>query len=587
MLKTFKSIIFATFILSSVGYAQSTYFNNTYDFYGTADIAFSVLSIDSGYVIAGPIFDTTNQFNVGILYIDNFGNEVWRKDYGQYWISEFAGWSGSLIPVAGGGYALAGSILWPSGDADIMLWRFDSNGDTLWTQTYVDTSVWAAGRACLQTPEGGFVIAGDVSNNLLLMKTDSLGNELWSNVYNTNHIGMSIDHSTDGGYVVGGGTAAPGIDDQSFVVKFDSSGATQWMNYYGGPLGEDGFIVRTTADGGYICAGDTSSALNIGLGDSTKIYLVKLDSSGNTEWSRLYGTFALEEQATGVRELSDGSFIVAGDDIGGSSSFGTYGALLKIGPSGDSLWMRYINVCDENSFSIHFRDVQQANDDGFIVCGFKAGNACSPSQDMWVVKTNCLGFDEPPQPTVTDSVTDVENKLISFINESRFSDSILIEFGDGNNQMIRNPTHTIRIVESNIVYDTVNFFTYAYPDTGTYTVTVTGWACGDTGVFTTNVTVPIFVGIENLGLNTGATLKAYPNPFSDYTTIEAIVPEGYASAKLVIYNMVGTTVFQAPVQNGFNKLTVSKDDLKDSGIYFYVLYGDDELLERDKMVIIE
>ena len=82
-------------------------------------------------------------------------------------------------------------------------------------------------------------------------------------------------------------------------------------------------------------------------------------------------------------------------------------------------------------------------------------------------------------------------------------------------------------------------------------------------------------------------LKAYPNPFSDYTTIEAIVPEGYASAKLVIYNMVGTTVFQAPVQNGFNKLTVSKDDLKDSGIYFYVLYGDDELLERDKMVIIE
>ncbi|MBL4755534.1 MAG: T9SS type A sorting domain-containing protein, partial [Flavobacteriales bacterium] len=525
-------------------------------------------------------------FNVGILHIDNFGNEVWRKDYGQYGISEFAGWSGSLIPVSGGGYALAGSIQWPSGDADIMLWRFDSNGDTLWTRTYIDTSLWAAGRACLQTPEGGFVITGDLSNNLLLMKTDSLGNELWSNVYNTNHIGLSIDNSADGGYVVGGGTAAPGIDDQSFVVKFDSSGATQWMNYYGGPLGEDGFIVRTTADGGYICAGDTSFAQYIGIGDSTKIYLVKLDSSGNTEWSKAYGQNTIEEQAMGVRELSDGGFIVCADDPGGSSLV-EYALLLKLNSQGDSIWMRYINVCDENSFSIHFRDVQQANDDGFIVCGFKAGNACSPSQDMWVVKTNCLGFFEPPQPFVTDSITDLQSSLITFSNESEFSDSVLVDFGDGDSQMFRNPGHKITIINSATVFDTVNYFSHSYPDTGTYTVTVTGWACGDTGVFTTTVNIPTFVGIENLGLNTGATLKAYPNPFSDYTTIEFSL-SGEEKAELRVYNLAGEEVVLL-----FNERTVAGQQYQvnfdagalGGGVYFYHLTTP-TLTHVEKLVLI-
>ncbi|MHA2100555.1 MAG: hypothetical protein ACW99A_17915, partial [Candidatus Kariarchaeaceae archaeon] len=54
---------------------------------------------------------------------------------------------------------------------------------------------------------------------------------------------------------------------------------------YGGGGEERGTSIELTSDGGYIMCGSTSS---YGAG-SHDIYIVKINNSGNLEWSRTYG----------------------------------------------------------------------------------------------------------------------------------------------------------------------------------------------------------------------------------------------------------------------------------------------------------
>ena len=61
--------------------------------------------------------------------------------------------------------------------------------------------------------------------------------------------------------------------------------STEWTKTYGGTGGEEAYCVVQTNDGGYALAGYTTS-YSAGISD---MWLVKTDSSGNTQWSKTYG----------------------------------------------------------------------------------------------------------------------------------------------------------------------------------------------------------------------------------------------------------------------------------------------------------
>lgn len=73
----------------------------------------------------------------------------------------------------------------------------------------------------------------------------------------------SIGQTTDGGYIVVGGTSSSngdvvgyqgGIRD-AWVVKLDANGAIEWQRPFGGPGMDHAAAVEQTNDGGYIVAG--------------------------------------------------------------------------------------------------------------------------------------------------------------------------------------------------------------------------------------------------------------------------------------------------------------------------------------------
>ncbi|MFH1320542.1 MAG: hypothetical protein ABII90_07810 [Bacteroidota bacterium] len=81
-------------------------------------------------------------------------------------------------------------------------------------------------------------------------------------------------------------------------------------------------------------------------------------------------------------------------------------------------------------------------------------------------------------------------------------------------------------------------------------------------------------------------LRCFPNPFINYTSIEAYVPEDAKDAGIIIYNLLGIEIKKYPLAQHYNIVTVLNKDLPGDGIYFFALKYNDRLVEKRKLVII-
>ena len=152
----------------------------------------------------------------------------------------------------------------------------------VWNQTF-GGSEYDRGRSVEQTTDGGYIIVGYRGwDYLWLLKTDSQGNEEWSQTFGYGSVGYSVQQTNDGGYIITGDTYLVGVGDfDLWLIKTDSNGSEEWNKTFGGSDHEQynsGRSVKQTTDGGYIITGYTQSFGN-GGGD---VWLIKTDSEGNT-----------------------------------------------------------------------------------------------------------------------------------------------------------------------------------------------------------------------------------------------------------------------------------------------------------------
>lgn len=182
------------------------------------------------------------------------------------------------------GFIITGFTYHGGGRKNILLARTDSIGDSLWAKTYGDTAN-EVGLSIELTPNGGFMIVGYTESygnggkDLWLIKTDSIGNLFWSKTYgwNRNEIGYSIDRTSDGNYIIAGFTTST-VDSHGdvWLLKVTEDGDTIWTRFFNG-LGDDrAYSVKETEDRGFIIAGESK------MGSTSYIYLIKTDSDGTT-----------------------------------------------------------------------------------------------------------------------------------------------------------------------------------------------------------------------------------------------------------------------------------------------------------------
>src|SRR5665213_969713 len=105
-----------------------------------------------------------------------------------------------------------------------------------------------------------------------------------------NEMAESVVQTDDGGYLMSGWTTSFGTGGDIYLVKTNSVGDTLWTKSYGGLQADYGKAIQTS-DGGYALGAATYS-----FGPGTPAYqnflLIKINSLGDTLWSKSYGGIA-------------------------------------------------------------------------------------------------------------------------------------------------------------------------------------------------------------------------------------------------------------------------------------------------------
>ena len=224
------------------------------------------------------------------------------------------------------------------------------------------------GVSAQQTFDQGYILCGSTTSvgngntDMYVIKTDSLGipkNE-------TAIGGLSVDRGTcirqtlDSGYVVLGYTNdLSGIGGYDIVViKLNAALQVQWKKLYGGSDWEFGNCIQQTSDGGYIICGGTYS---YGKGDED-YFLIKTNAIGDTLWTRTYGG-ADQDEAKGVVETKDGGYILTGFSMSTDTLGDFY--TVRTNSLGDTLWTNtYGGIKKDLAY-----DIIEAQAGGFLVAG--------------------------------------------------------------------------------------------------------------------------------------------------------------------------------------------------------------------------
>lgn len=284
--------------------------------YGSPDLDFgrSVQeTYDGGFLIAGSTYhNTAGEADLLLVKTNNIGDIVWTKTYGGPEID----YATSLQKAVGGGYIVAGNTgLYDQGDMDIWLLRIDENGDTLWTQTYGDNGQEIA-EGIETTSDNGYVIIGSTdsfglgSTDVYLVRTNSVGDELWARTYGDvrSDRGNYVLQTYDGGYIIAGGrTPIDAGQLDLYLIKTDEIGDTLWSKMYGGVGTDEATSLFQTSDRGYLVVGFTSS---FGAGNAD-VYLLKTDENGDTVATTTYGG-ANWDSGHSLIKTSDHGYLICG-----------------------------------------------------------------------------------------------------------------------------------------------------------------------------------------------------------------------------------------------------------------------------------
>ncbi len=337
----------------------------------------------------------------------------------------------SVVKTSDGGYAVLGYT--QSNDFDIInkanesfdFWvmKFSSDDTLLWQQTYggLDDD---RGADIITTNDGGFALLGfsksddvDVTENagaqdFWLLKLTQNGLISWEKSfgYSGADSGTSLLQTSDSGFLITGVLDVSASNGQGnaktiqkhaggdvWAIKVNSSGDLEWSRYFGGSFTDTPFGVVETSDNSYIIATSSdSNDFNISNNKgSYDFWILKISKNGNLLWEKNFGGSEIDEPR-GITLANDDHIVIVGDtrskdqDITNNNG-GADLWLLKIDIAGNKIWQKNFGG---SSFDVA-RSISKTQDNGFIISGnsrsIDFGFINNGQNDAWLVKVDDLG----------------------------------------------------------------------------------------------------------------------------------------------------------------------------------------------------
>jgi len=277
-----------------------------------------------GYILTGMTSSSlSTEPDALVIRTDTAGNVRWTNTFGGIYNDGIRTVSVSSTPDHGlimtGWYGSNASL-----DYHVLLVKMDSAGTTTWAKT-ISAPESVEGSAAY-VAGNGYIVFGygaDRSSDLFLMKTNSLGVPTWNNIYG----GRSYDDclggtpTHDGGFLIAGTSFNDSLFfNQVLLIRTDSLGHTVWEQVY---QQEDMFVnsIKETRDHGFILTGYISDGF-----DEGNLLLMKIDSTGQVTWANSFGDSGFD-YGNDVIQTSDSGFIVVGTK---DNSYGTSGDIFIV-----------------------------------------------------------------------------------------------------------------------------------------------------------------------------------------------------------------------------------------------------------------
>jgi hypothetical protein len=322
--------------------------------YGGSQIqeGFSVApTSDHGYAFVG-FTDSygAGGYDVYMVKADSTGKELWERTYGgSNW--DF-GYSVQQLPDKG--FVICGlTYSYGAGNGDVYIIRTDSNGAAIWTQTAGGTN-YDVGNSITVVNDSLYAIIGNTTSmglgdtNAYFIMVDGKGNIVKDTTYGSTHsnIGNSINKTIDHGFIIFGATDSiqSGKPDE-MLIKTDSIGDLQWMQVYHSSGYSVGHDVIQSKDQTYIGI-STSNSYGVG-GFEMRVWHI-YPWGGPFSGPSLGGT--LDEQGASVTIGKNGNVVFGGASESPGFTIGIYDAIMVRYLNDDSIsnyWISYIkNIHD-------------------------------------------------------------------------------------------------------------------------------------------------------------------------------------------------------------------------------------------------
>ena len=318
------------------------------------DSAVDVLLLDDGGMLLAGLANNPGPShritlgNARLVRTNAAGEIIWQKDYGGEADALFE----SVVQAGEEEYVAVGAIAgsYRSNEANIYLVKVDGQGNEIWSRTFGGYGM-DHGKRVFQTADGGFILTGSTADsyvtgnlyqgNLILIKTDANGNEVWTHTYGEKilYLAWAVAQAPDGGYVVTGWEARTIEDRDVIVMKTDAQGILEWSRTWDLDPGDrdGGFDSILTSDGSIVVACNRSM-------DSGTIgaVVIKLDLQGNEIWQKSYGQGTAGNEFWDVMQDADGGYVLSGVVIHNADRstghFVSDGWIIKTSSEGELLW---------------------------------------------------------------------------------------------------------------------------------------------------------------------------------------------------------------------------------------------------------
>jgi hypothetical protein len=246
--------------------------------------------------------------------------------------------------------------------------------DTLWANHFGGPGS-QAGKVIRQTLDGNYILAG---SPYILAKVTPYGDSLWMRYYAGVGGALDVRQAPDGGFVVFGGSQFDSFPADALIIRTDSLGDTVWTRKYGGSGWDFASAGLLTADGGAIVAGYTAS-FGAGWRD---LWLLRLDSGGDTAWTKIYGG-QWDDEIYSMDSTGDGGYVMAGRTHSwGSGNDDLW--VVRVDSLCDTLWTRTFGSYGDDGA----QSIRRASDGGFFAFGYTMLN---DNYDLFLVKLDGFG----------------------------------------------------------------------------------------------------------------------------------------------------------------------------------------------------